>query len=597
MANPSPNRIDRNASSLNRLRRNMQRLTLGAATSTIAVDPAGGISTDSSGLTIVLNQPSGLILVPTFGLSVNPDSSTIAINNTTNQIGVVLAPNGGLVSCTAGLTIKLADNSLSTGGPGIKVRTGNGLSTGANLRVLVDGSTVSFNNSSVAVQLNDASIIYAATNLGGLTIGYGSTSSTLLSTNFATGIELVKQASTTVLAGPSTGGNATPTFRPLASTDIPSLPSTLLPSDVAYTDVANTFTSTQTVTQSLIVSTNLLLANSTHILMGGVPAIWGDLSNNSIAIGNAGNSTGFGQFNVAIGDQAMATSTSGTLNVAIGFQALTSNTTGFSNVAIGQGALASNTTGLANFALGDGALSSNTNGFSNLAIGHNALQLANTSGALAIGAGALGSLTSGSGNLAVGVNALLSNTSGSENTAVGDRPLFSNTTGGGNVAVGGLSLFLCTGNNNTAYGTSAAFHVTAGASNVGVGASALGAVSTGSFNIHVGNYMTSGAGFTTGSNNIQIGHDQQIYAASTSNTLNIGNLIFGTNVQTGATIAGGNVGINTPDQFGSGLGVIGIANAGTIPTTNPSGGGVLFVSTGALCYRGSSGTVTVIAPA
>ena len=61
--------------------------------------------------------------------------------------------------------------------------------------------------------------------------------------------------------------------------------------------------------------------------------------------------------------------------------------------------------------------------------------------------------------------------------------------------------------------------------------------------------------------------------------------------------ASGNVGFRTVDQFGSGVGVIGIANAATVPSSNPSGGGVLYVEGGALKYRGSSGTVTTIAPA
>lgn len=58
-----------------------------------------------------------------------------------------------------------------------------------------------------------------------------------------------------------------------------------------------------------------------------------------------------------------------------------------------------------------------------------------------------------------------------------------------------------------------------------------------------------------------------------------------------------NVGIGTDTAFGSGARVIGIANATTVPTTNPSGGGILYVEAGALKYRGSSGTVTTIAPA
>lgn len=61
--------------------------------------------------------------------------------------------------------------------------------------------------------------------------------------------------------------------------------------------------------------------------------------------------------------------------------------------------------------------------------------------------------------------------------------------------------------------------------------------------------------------------------------------------------SGGNVGVNTTDQFGSGVKVIGIANAGTVPTTNPVGGGVLYAEAGALKWRGSAGTITTLAAA
>ena len=59
----------------------------------------------------------------------------------------------------------------------------------------------------------------------------------------------------------------------------------------------------------------------------------------------------------------------------------------------------------------------------------------------------------------------------------------------------------------------------------------------------------------------------------------------------------GNVGIGTVDQFGGGAKVIGLANAGTIPASNPTGGGVLYAEAGALKWRGSSGTITTIAVA
>lgn len=50
-------------------------------------------------------------------------------------------------------------------------------------------------------------------------------------------------------------------------------------------------------------------------------------------------------------------------------------------------------------------------------------------------------------------------------------------------------------------------------------------------------------------------------------------------------------------SFGGGVGVIFIGNRTTSPSSNPSGGGILYVSAGALTYRGSSGTVTTIAAA
>ena len=57
-----------------------------------------------------------------------------------------------------------------------------------------------------------------------------------------------------------------------------------------------------------------------------------------------------------------------------------------------------------------------------------------------------------------------------------------------------------------------------------------------------------------------------------------------------------NVGLSTID-FGGGQKVFGMANASTVPTLNPVGGGVLYAEGGALKWRGSSGTITTIAVA
>ena len=50
-------------------------------------------------------------------------------------------------------------------------------------------------------------------------------------------------------------------------------------------------------------------------------------------------------------------------------------------------------------------------------------------------------------------------------------------------------------------------------------------------------------------------------------------------------------------SYGGGTHVIFIANSNSIPSADPSGGGILYVENGALKYRGSSGTVTVLGPA
>ncbi|MFB6548680.1 hypothetical protein [Streptomyces sp. NPDC056405] len=50
-------------------------------------------------------------------------------------------------------------------------------------------------------------------------------------------------------------------------------------------------------------------------------------------------------------------------------------------------------------------------------------------------------------------------------------------------------------------------------------------------------------------------------------------------------------------SYGSGVGVVFIANASTAPTTDPTGGGIIYAEAGALKFRGSSGTVTTLANA
>jgi hypothetical protein len=61
---------------------------------------------------------------------------------------------------------------------------------------------------------------------------------------------------------------------------------------------------------------------------------------------------------------------------------------------------------------------------------------------------------------------------------------------------------------------------------------------------------------------------------------------FGSSRNVGLFAAGG--------SFGGGAGVLNIANATTAPTTNPTGGGILYVDAGALSYRGTSNAARTI---
>lgn len=87
----------------------------------------------------------------------------------------------------------------------------------------------------------------------------------------------------------------------------------------------------------------------------------------------------------------------------------------------------------------------------------------------------------------------------------------------------------------------------------------------------------------------------------TDTSSNAGSLIF--DFQVGAVTMhqqrkDGAISIGAAGSWGSGTGaVIFVANATLAPSANPTGGGILYVESGVLKYRGSSGTVTTIAAA
>lgn len=213
-----------------------------------------------------------------------------------------------------------------------------------------------------------------------------------------------------------------------------------------------------------------------------------------ITAGNALVAAGTG--NTAIGYQALLNATSTTGNTAIGDRTLVNSSfcgpnQGTSNVAVGQVALNANKCGAYNMAIGAQTLSNATSSDYNVAIGTVALSGGITNG------------TYGAQNVAIGSNAMQLFTTGSNNVAIGYRTGQTITSGGNNVMIG-PSVFL----------------------------SAAGNV-TGSSNIFIGDTV----GGTGGA---------PIMSPSGSNQLDIGNLIFGTSIGTGDSIAtNGKIGIAT----------------------------------------------------
>ncbi len=107
--------------------------------------------------------------------------------------------------------------------------------------------------------------------------------------------------------------------------------------------------------------------------------------------------------------------------------------------------------------------------------------------------------------------------------------------------------------------------------------------------------------YRTATNNIRVflHTDNNVYFQAYSSDSTTGNtVVLGSQHRDSLSVLpNGNIGISTLTEFGGGVGVVGLANAATVPTSNPTGGGVLYSEGGALKWRGSSGTITTLAPA
>jgi len=302
---------------------------------------------------------------------------------------------------------------------------------------------------------------------------------------------------------------------------------------LATTSTGIDVTGTATV-DGLTVSGNLDVDGGTIKLDGNYPN-----GVNNVALGNAAllsNTTGTrntavgalagdanteGNYNSAFGYNSLGANTTGTHNTALGDFSQAANTTGTKNVSVGQGSFITNTTGSNNVVVGTEAMTANTTASNNTAVGFQALY-ANTTGDrnVSIGTQALAANTTASNNTAVGYHSLLANTTGASNTAMGQTTLTTNTTGIYNSGFGRDSLGLnTTGSHNTAVGESALYANTTADNNTAVGRLALATNTTSSYSTAVGyaaglaatgdgnTFIGNGAGYqvTTGTRNTFIG--------------------------------------------------------------------------------------------
>jgi hypothetical protein len=281
---------------------------------------------------------------------------------------------------------------------------------------------------------------------------------------------------------------------------------------------------------SLTVAGNLSVDGGTIKLDGNYPVgtgnvALGDTALDSLTSGdyntaigsNAGTAITTGEENTALGSYAMVFSTTAAYSTAVGYAALgNAVTTGGSNTAVGRYALRQTTSGAANTALGNDALLSNTTADNNTAVGYQSLT-ANTTGSdnAAVGRYSLGANTTGSYNTAIGRLALSENTTASYNTAVGYQAAYSNSEAVGLTAIGARALYSTVASDNTAVGTdnpgnykAALEDNTTGRFNSAVGGGALGANSSGSYNSSLGHGALGSN--TTADNNTAVGYQAGI---------------------------------------------------------------------------------------
>jgi hypothetical protein len=295
--------------------------------------------------------------------------------------------------------------------------------------------------------------------------------------------------------------------------------------------------------------------------------------NGTVTVNGLNTFVGEGAGNLTMGSTAtLVTSSSGgidysdqgSVNTGCGYVAGNALTTGHHNALFGAYAGFSLTTGDSNTFIGTSA-------------GYNALS---TQNCVFVGFRSGLSASSAARCLLIGTAAGNSLTSATDCVIIGSGAGYFITTAGYTVAIGSDCLQNATGATLVGIGYLAGFDNTSGTNNLYLG-------------------YNSGRGITTGSGNTVIGSQITGLSATLASHVVIGDgngnkriwIDASNNLAVGAAAGDG------ASAFGTGAaGVISIKN-GTAPSSSPASTGQLYVESGALKYRGSSGTVTTLAAA
>jgi len=233
----------------------------------------------------------------------------------------------------------------------------------------------------------------------------------------------------------------------------------------------------------------------------------------TLFVGDSGNDTQDGNFNVGVGLDSLKSLTDGDYNMALGYVALEDLTTGTSNVAMGSAALYDEIDGDSNVAVGDSALRKVTTGDNNVGIGYQSGMLINNgsdntksddsifigydtrplavsaTNEIVIGDSARGN---GSNTATIGNDSIIHTyLKGNVNLASGkhfniDGSVMARTVNTTNMFLAGGGNDTVTGVNNTGIGYNSLTVIENGYSNVAVGSQALSFNTSGYSNVAVG---------------------------------------------------------------------------------------------------------------